>query len=411
MTSAAGQKHLVLLGAGLAHLHLLAHLRHNPLQGVQVTLITPKPRLIYSGMLAGFVAGRHTLDECAIPLEPLVQPLAAQGFARWFMSRAMALDAQARTVLLDDGQVVNFDWLSLCNEPLQDRDALALALPGAREHGLFVHPLDAFCALWPRVPELAARQPLRVAVIGGLAKASLTGQDRTGTVSDAATGSPPATPINTQPATQLAIELALAIRRRLPGSAVTLITGGAPLGLGESPSLQQCLAQALRQRNVTVLADSATQIQSGEILLSSGARLACDVPVIATGPNTPAWLAKSGLAVDSEGRIAVDTSARSTSHPHVFAAGQARAENQFASPGSAQAEGARLTANLAATVAGQPMRASAAARHALKLISCGDGHAVAAWGPYSAQGRWAGWLKNRQDLAVAGRYRDSGGLK
>ena len=398
---AGPHKHLVLLGAELAHVHLLAHLRQHPLAGVQVTLITPRSRLVESRMLAGFVAGRYPLDECAIPLEPLVQPLAALGSARWLAGRAQALDATARTVLLNDGQVVNFDWLSICNEPLQDRDAVELALPGAREHGLFVHPVEAFCALWPRVSELAATRPLRVAVVGDLSHAA--GPKDHGSRAGRRM-------VGTESASALAIELALAIRHRLPGSAVTLVTGGAAVGQGESPRLQKCLAEALRQRNVTVLQDSARRVQSEEILLGSGARLACDVPVIATGPSAPAWLANSGLAVDGEGLMAVDASGRSTSHDHVFAAGQARTETRFASPRSAQAEAAHLASCLVAAVAGQgahDRKPELPSRHALKLIPCGDGQAVAAWRGYATQGRWAGWLQQRQELVFWARYRSA----
>ena len=381
-------RRLLLLGGGLAHLHLLASLRQQPLPGVQVTLVTPQPRLVHAGMLAGFVAGQHALAECTTLLEPLVQ----QSGARWLAARAVKLDAPANALLLDDGTTLKFDWLSLCQEPMQDRDALERALPGAREHGLFVRPLHAFCALWPRVPELAAAKALRVAVIGGWGGAEVGAPIGTEMVdADASSG--------------LAVELALAIRHRLPGSAVTLVTGGALLAHGCPPTLQKRLAQALRQRNVTVLADCAVQLHAGEIALGSGARLACDVPLVATRPNAPAWLAGSGLALDGQGWLAVDACGRSTSHAHVFAAGQdsahpnanANADPAFASARSTHAVAALFAANLAAAVAGQPVRPQPPAAHPLRLISCGDGHAIAAWGSYCAQGRWVGWLKRRMD--------------
>ena len=470
---------LVLLGAEMAHVQLLAHLRQHPLPGVRVTLITPKLRLVYPAMLAGFVAGRHPLDACTIALETLVQPLVEHGSARWLVARAAEIDATASALLLDDGQVVKFDCLSINTEPLHDLDALDRALPGAREHGLFVHPVDTFCALWPRVPVLAAARALRVAVIGGLAEKtpdvatalatgaadvkgvkgvegvegvaesviqSVTNSVATTTREFAANG-----PVAQRPAqTNLqAIELALAIRHRLPDSAVTLITGGEPLGHGEPPRLQKCLADALRQRNVTVLADSATQIKSGETLLGSGARLACDVPVFATRciPRPPPWLAQSGLAVDHRGLIAVDANGQSTSHPNVFVTGQRAEGSPLAPDRIARAEAQRLAAHLAARlatpltdgsatglandlptglaggVARRPARAHQPAKtlptgptgptrhtatqgqNGIRLISCGDGQAVAAWGSYAAQGRWAGWLKQWLDRAALAPYR------
>ena len=389
-------KELVLVGTETSHVNLMAHLRRKPMPGVRVTLITPKPRLIYPAMLAGFVAGRHPLDACTIPMEALVQPLIATGSGRWLVARPARIDAAASAILLDDDQVVKFDALSINNEPLNDLDALELALPGAREHGLHLHPIDTFCALWPRVPELAAAGALRVAVIGGLASHRSVALD-------------PAL-LNQQ-----AIELALAIRHRMPACAVTLITGGEPLGCGEPPRLQKCLADALRKRNVTVLADSAMQIQSGEIQLGSGARLACDVPVIATRVilRPPHWLAECGLAVESQGLIAVDDNAQSTSHPKVFVTGQRAVDSPLATVHGSQAEAARLAAHLRARLithsandlasdhANSTVRQNSSPRqNGIKLISCGDGQAIAAWDNQAAQGRWAGWLKQWLDRAA-----------
>ena len=371
-------KQLVLLGGGPAHVHLLAHLGRlgqNALPGVQVTLVTPAQHLVCTRLLPGFVAGQRTMADCLIPLEPLVQ----RSGVRWQAARAVALDVEAQAILLDDNSVLRFDWLSLCNEPLQDRDVIERAMPGARKNGLFVRPLDAFCALWPRVPGLAASQALRVAVIGGELEGGSAGT--------------------------LAIELALAVRFSLPGAAVTLITGGAPLAADFAPAMQKRIAQALRQRNVTVLADTATRIDGGNILLGCGASLACDVPLIATGAQAPAWLASSGLALDDRGFIAVDAGQRSTSHANIFVADAG--DDDFDHAG--QALVGSLEASLSAGTTGGPARGTPGRRllaQPPKLLSCSDGHAIAGWYGYAAQGRWVNWLKNRRDQSLMARYRD-----
>lgn len=388
-------KQLVLLGGSPAQVQLLAHLARlgqNALQGVQVTLVTPAPHLVCTGLLAGFVAGQRTLADCVIPLEPLVQ----RSGVRWRSARAVELDAQAQAILLDDNSVLRFDWLSICNGPLQDRDVIERAMPGARKNGLFVRPLDAFCALWPRVPELATSQSLRVAVIGGEMGGEMGG-------SSAGDKDRPRGPGGSGSA--LAIELALAVRHRLPGAAVTLITGGAPLAADMSPGMQKRVVQALRQRDVTVLADTATRIDGGNILLGCGASLACDVPLIATGAQAPAWLANSGLAMDDRGFIAVDAGQRSISHANVFVADAG--DDDFDRAG--QALVGSLEASLSADTTGGPAR-GVPGRSRLaqppKLLSCSDGHAIASWYGYSAQGRWVNWLKNRRDQTLMDRYRD-----
>jgi pyridine nucleotide-disulfide oxidoreductase family protein len=364
-------KHLVLLGAGHAHIHVLSTLATHPLPGVQLTLVAPYPRQLYSGMVPGFVAGHYTLEDCVIQLEPLLKNTGI----RWLAHSAVALDAGARTVTLDDGSALGFDWLSVNTGPVQDRHQIEQTLPGAREFGLFLRPIEAFGALWPRVTELAQSQALRVAVIGAGAAG---------------------------------VELAMAIRHRLPTSSVTLVTGGATVAANYTPAVQQRIVQALTQRGVTILADLAVGIQAGEITLASGARLACDVPLIATGAQAPPWLVGSGLALDEQGFITVDACQRSTSHANVFAVGDisTRVDLPLARSGVyAVRAGPALLKNLAAVVADREPSTHPPPANTLNLLSCGDEEAIASWGPFSAQGHWVWRLKDWIDRSFIKRYR------
>lgn len=364
-------KNLVLLGAGHAHVHVISHLATKPLADVQVTLIAPYPRQLYSGMVPGFVAGHYALEECVIPLQPLLKNTAI----RWLRASVAALDVNARRITLDNGSEVGFEWLSVNTGPVQDRQLIEQTLPGAREHGLFVRPIETFGALWPQVLALATSRALRVAVIGGGAAG---------------------------------IELAMAIRHRLPDVSVAIVTGGLPVGANYTAAVQQRVVRALKQRNITVLPDVAVSIAAGEVTLGCGARLACDVPLIATGAQAPPWLVGSGLALDPNGFILVDPCQRATSHPHVFAVGDVstRADQALARSGVyAVRAGPALARNLAAVLAGTMPTPHIPPKNTLNLLSCGDHHAIASWGNYSAQGRWVWWLKDWIDRSFVKRYR------
>ena len=349
-------KHLILLGAGHAHLHLLSTLAKRPLPGIKITLISPYPRPLYPDMVPGLVAGHHTLGDCAIALEPLLKNTGV----RWLGRHACGLDADSRTLTLDDGSTLSYDWLSINTGPIQDRQRIDQVMPGAREHGLFVRPMEAFGALWPRVTELAQTRALRLAVIGGGA---------------------------------VGIELATAIQFRLPTSSVTLITGDANVVANDAPVMQMRVIKTLKRRNITVLAERVVGIEPEQVMLASGARLACDVPVIATDGQAPTWLGNSGLALDEHDFVAVDAHQRSTSHPNVFVAGDLRT-----------GAGAALAKNLAAVVAGLAPSAQPPAS-TLNWLSCGDHFAMVSWGKFSAQGRWVWWLKNWMDRSLMKRYR------
>jgi NADH dehydrogenase FAD-containing subunit len=321
-------------------------------------------------MVPGFMAGHYTLEDCVIPLEPLVR----RAGVRWLHRSVKALDADSATVLLDDGNTLNYDWLSVNTGPVQNRALMERDLPGAREHGLFVRPIETLGALWPQVVELGQQKALRIAVIGG-----------------GATG----------------VELAMAVRHRLPNAAVTLLAGTAPVGSAYSAPAQQRLLAALKARQITVLQDVALSLNGKSVRLGCGADLACDVPLIATGAQPAPWLAGSGLAVDAQGFIAVDACQRSTSHNHVFAVGDisTRTDRPLARSGVyAVRAGPALAHNLAAAVAGTPPAPHQPPKNTLNLLSCGERYAIASWGKWSAQGRWLWWLKERIDRKFIARF-------
>ncbi|WP_081708595.1 FAD-dependent oxidoreductase [Rhodoferax saidenbachensis] len=362
-------RQMVLLGAGHAHVHVLKALAANP-PGVRITLVTPHPLQMYSGMVPGYVAGHYGLDDCVIPLEPLVR----RGGIRWLQRSVKALDASAQTVTLDDGSTLHYDWLSVNTGPVQSRTQLERSMPGIREHGLFVRPVEAFAALWPKVVDMGATRALRVAIIGAGAGG---------------------------------IELAFAVRHRLPTAAVTLVTGTTPVAANYPEAVQKRLLVLLKKHKITVLQDVAVGIQADEVRLACGAGLACDVPLIATGTQPPDWLADSGLRLDEQGFIAVDKYQRSTNHHQVFAAGDVstRIDRNLARSGVyAVRAGPALARNLGAAVAGREPESHEPPMFTLSLLSCGKRYAVASWGNYSAQGRWVWWLKNWIDRRFVAQY-------
>jgi NADH dehydrogenase FAD-containing subunit len=361
---------LVLLGAGFAHLQALQQLARKPLIGVQVVLVAPHPRQMVAARIPAWVAGRVGLEDCSIALEPLVQ----RAGVRWVQCGVRGLDAAERLVVLDEGEPLAYDWLSINTGPNHNRDQLEQAMPGVRAHGLFVRPIDRFTTLWPQVVAKADESPLRLAVIGGGGAG---------------------------------IELALAARARLPQSAITLVCGNGPAGANFNPATQRRIATVLRRRGITVLQGGATGFSEGVVQLGCGATLACDVPLIAVGAHAPAWLQGSGLALDAQGFVAVDACLRSTSHPEVLAAGDvsSRADQAVARNGThALHAGAALVRNLVAIASGQTPTAHRPPPHSLSLLACGNGQAILDWGGFSMQGYGVGWLKRTLDRRLVSRF-------
>ena len=363
-------KHLLMLGASHAHIHLLSTLAKAPLTEVRITLLAPYPRQLCSGVMPSFVAGHYTLDDCAILLEPLLQ----NTDITWVHGHAAALNVQKKILTLEDGSTHAFDVLSINTSPVQDRTRIEQLMPGAREHALFARPLESFAALWPKVVELGQKKPLRVAIIGGGAAG---------------------------------FELACAVAHRLPNAAVTLLSGNTPIGANYPTKVQALMTRALRVRGITMIQERAVALAAGEVALSGGARLACDVPLIAVGAQAPAWLQASGLALDAQGFVAVDACQRSTSHPQIFAAGDVATRVDLSLPRSgvyAVSAEPPLARNLRAVLAGIDPSPYLPQHTTLNLLSCGNRRAIASWGQWSAQGLWAWWLKNWIDRSFIKKY-------
>ncbi|MFZ2653122.1 MAG: FAD-dependent oxidoreductase [Burkholderiaceae bacterium] len=361
-------KHLVLLGGGHAHVQVLQAFAIEPLPGVRITLVSPFARQLYSGMVPGLVAGHYTIDECAIPLAPLAQRAQAQ----FIESSAARIDAAAREITLSNAQVLRYDVASVDTGPVMDRDVI----PGAREHGLFVRPIEHFTSMWDALLGLAEQRSLSVAVIGAGAAG---------------------------------VELALAMQFRLRERArVSLVTGGAPPLASYSLEVQARARAALRRMGITVLEDMCTQICEQRLHLSRGTRLQCDAPVLAVGSSAAQWLAGSGLALDPRGFIATQATLQSTSHSEVFAAGDVATNQALQRPKSgvfAVRAGPALALNLRRYLGGGMLQEHLPKQRSLNLLACGRRCAIVSWGAWSAQGAWAWYWKDRIDRKFVASYR------
>ena len=129
-------KRLLLLGGGHAHVHVLKTLTETAPADVEVTLVSPYARQVYSGMLPGWIAGHYPIDACVIPL----MPLCAKAGVRLLETAATGIDLAARVVHCADGSEIGYDVVSIDTGPVADMSMV----PGAAEHAIAVRPIESF---------------------------------------------------------------------------------------------------------------------------------------------------------------------------------------------------------------------------------------------------------------------------
>ncbi len=349
-------KRVVLLGAGPAHLQWLHQLAREPLAAAEVVMLAPTVLPVYTPLLPSLVAGHRPLDRAQVDLSALAQVARV----RLLQGRCLQLDSGARQLHTAAGEVIGYDLLSLDCGPAIDRDAL----PGAREHGLFVWPAEPFVQLLDALLALARERVLDLVVVGdGLAAA----------------------------------EMALALQARLchdgdERARVAWVSGPPPLLPAQAPAFTACLLRALKRRRITVFHDRCVRVDAGAVQLAGGARLACDAPVIATESGPPGWLQRSDVQRDDQGAPALRPTRQSLSHPELLV------------PSTAAAAAAVL-AQLRRLVGGEalppvPMpplpMPPATPPSGLQWLDCGDRSAIVGWQGLALRSQTAWWLRQRR---------------
>ncbi|WP_301102807.1 FAD-dependent oxidoreductase [Propionivibrio sp.] len=363
---------LVLIGGGHAHVQVLAALARQPFADCEVTLISPFPRQIYSGMLPGWIAGHYSIEQCAIP----IVDLARRSGVRFIESACTALDIESKRAHCANGEIVAFDAVSIDSGPIVDLGSV----PGILENAIPIRPIEGFVAVWPSMLERARHNNAYTLSIVG----------------DGAAGT----------------ELAFAIQERFTIEQLTharvILIGGSKLALTGLPErLRDAALSLLKQRNIEHLGERpASAFLPGRVRLSDASEIACDASLVVTGAAAPLWPAASGMACDANGFIRVTATLQSISHRFVFAAGDvaAYAEPRPKSGVFAVRAGPLLADNLRAYCTGRTLCRWNSQKNALYLISTGKRHALAAWGPLSIGGDWVWRWKDRIDRRFMQRF-------
>lgn len=371
-------KRLLLLGGGHAQLAVLESLAREPLPGAKVTLVTPVDRAIYSGMLPGWVSDHYALPMCTIDLRALAS--AARATLR--IGSAVAIDAAARRVQLEDGSDIAYDLLSLDVGSIP----AAMQVPGVTAHAIPVRPLLHFIAGWKRVLEEGkAGNAREVSVVGGGAAG-----------------------------VELALAMAARFRKEIPQGTphVRIFTEESAILARYPMSARRWIRRRLDAAGVGVHESSPVREVGGDFIrVGESLTFSNHATFWVTGPAALPLFRDSGLQVDGQGFVAVNDCQQSLSHPEVFAAGDCATRMSAALPKSgvfAVRAGPTLAANLRAAITGGPLAAHRSRAVHLALLATGERHAVGAWGGVSFAGRWVWRWKDRIDRAFIARYARAG---
>ncbi|MFE9913836.1 NAD(P)/FAD-dependent oxidoreductase [Micromonospora sp. NPDC005553] len=277
-----GTHRVLILGAGYAGMAAATQLAARTRRAdVQVTVVSAQERFSERLRLHMTATGQR-LAELNIP--HLLAGAGAQFVRGW----VTAVDADAKTVRVDDSRVLRYDTLVYALGSVTD----TTAVPGVEEHAYTLDGPGGARTLADRLGRLGAGT---VVVVGS----GLTG-----------------------------VEAATEIAERHPEAGVTLVGQQDP-GAGMNPKARAYLRAALTRLGVEVITGAAvTRVRPDAVDLAGAETVAADVVLWTGGTRVAPLAAAAGLTVDGRGRVVTDPVLRSVSHPEVYAIGDAAAIRQ-----------------------------------------------------------------------------------
>ncbi|MGV9377235.1 NAD(P)/FAD-dependent oxidoreductase [Nonomuraea sp. NPDC003707] len=267
---------IVVLGAGYAGLGAAKRAaRRLRGAGARVTLVNAADRFVERIRLHQLAAGQRLPD---LPLAGLLDGTGIE----LVVARVTGIDPGSRTVRLDAPPYeLSYDVLVYALGSAAELDSV----PGVREHAYTLATADEAVRLGTRLAGTG-----EVTVIGG----GLTG-----------------------------IEAATEFAFTRPGLRVSLLSGGL-IGESLSARARRHLHRAFRRMGIAIRERAPiAKLGPNGLLLANGDELPAETVVWAAGFRVPGLAAEAGLATDRHGRMLVDRSLRSASHPEVFGIGDA----------------------------------------------------------------------------------------
>jgi len=264
---------IVVIGAGYAG--LTAARRIAKRTDAHVTLVNAEPDFVERIRLHQHAAGQDLRSR------PLAEAVRGTGI-ELVIGRVRAIDPAGKEIDVD-GRKIGYDTLVYALGSVSDDRGV----PGVAEHALSVDGLAGAT----EVRELLARKAT-VTIIG----AGLTG-----------------------------VETATELAETHPDLHVRIVAGHAP-GARLSENARRHFDKVFRRLGIEVRAGArVAKVLPDSVVLADGDELPTDITVWTTGFVVSQLAAEAGVETDHSGRIVVDQTQRSVSHPDIYAVGDSAA--------------------------------------------------------------------------------------
>lgn len=278
------QKHLILAGAGHAHMVTMANIHTLTDLGHQVTVIGPSDHHYYSGMGPGMLGGGYEPEEIRFAVKQNVENLGAT----FIQDSVEGIDPVGRELRLTSGKTLHYDVISFNTGSHVDIPPIS----GSRDTIYTVKPIERLFQARQEIAARAANSKVHVAVIGG------------------------------GPAgTEVAGNVAQLLSTSSTSSTVTLY-GGRKL-LSRFPEPVRAKSRAILEKSGVSIEEIGhlLSIENNSLIFDSGQTAEADFIILATGVHPSPFFREGGLPTGPDGGLLVNNKLQCPQFPEIFGGG------------------------------------------------------------------------------------------
>lgn len=369
-------KHLVIVGAGHAHLTVLKNLKEFRDSGYDVTVVSVSSFHYYSGMGPGMLSGMYRPEEIRFN----VQKMSEDRGAAFIADKVISIQPHDRKIRLQSGIEISYDVISLNTGSYVPAAESMLS----DETVFTVKPIENLLNANRKVSEILKSRELKANVVGG----GPTGVEVAG-------------------------NLDRLVRNESGRCRITLIAGSRLLPQFKG-SVRRRALNSLDSRNVKVIEGARlSAIKDGAVALSDGTILENDILFMATGVKPSSLFEDSGLPTGNDGGLLVNQYLQSVSHPEIFGGGDCICfePQPLAKVGVyAVRQNPILLHNLLSALNGRELKPFTPQKSILLALNLGDGTALVQWHTMVWGGKSGFALKNYIDRKFMRAFQVSGEL-
>ncbi len=338
-------KHLVIVGAGHAHLTVLKNLKKFKDAGHRVTVVSSSPLHYYSGMGPGMLSGIYRPEEIRFDVKKMSED---RGGA-FVEDNVVKIHPRKKRIDLQSGQEVPYDALSV-----NTGSYVPSMAPGPADESIFtVKPIEKLLVARHRIRDGLKDKDLKITVIGG----GPTGVEVAGNLERLA--------------------------QTEPGSCRITLVAGTRVLADFSGRVRSLALKSLTSRHIQVIEGArATAVKDHTVELSNGNSVEHDYAFMAIGVQPSPLFSNSGLPTGQDGGLLVNKFLQSVAYPELFGGGDCISfePQPLAKVGVyAVRQNPILLHNLLHILKGGAMREFVPQETFLLALNMGDGTAVVRW--------------------------------